>query len=552
MLPPRSTLAAMAVMLTASQTVSGQGMHGGQDEQGHVPLRILERPLPLRDGIGKAHEGVTTSSADAQAYYDQGLAYLHSYVWIEAARSFNQALRLDAGLAMAYLGLSYALGELGELEGASQASRQASGLADRVTDLERLRINLRATQLIAAAQPDKPSIRSDYLKQFDEALMKYPKDVELLLLRGRTNDRTHEAPGMGSGVGSVAFYERALAQQPHYFAAHHYLTHAYENLGRTDVALAHAAEYARLAPAVPHAHHMYGHVLRRVNRMQDAIAEFRRADELELAYFQTERIAPQYDWHYHHNLDLLGASYKYTGQMRQAEAVLQRSFELPSIELSQELNEDAWPMFLLQQGRTEQALSATHALVSRSEPVVQALGHLLTSRVLMALNRMDEATKEGDQAIRQMREATLGGVLLPQLQLTQGEFLLRKGQTEPGRATLREAVAKLRSDPGSDISTQTLLRLEGVWRLSRDLGDRILAAEVANQMQQFDPTYAGTHYALATSADWQGNLATAQAEYKAALQGWSEADPDFGSLTAARHRLVVLKSSKRTEPSKWP
>jgi tetratricopeptide (TPR) repeat protein len=254
-----------------------------------------------------------------------------------------------------------------------------------------------------------------------------------------------------------------------------------------DVALEHAAEYVRLSPEVPHAHHMYGHVLRHANRMQDAIAEFRRADELELAYLQTENIAPEYDWHYHHNLDLLGTSYEYTGQMRQAEAVLRRSFDLASIQLSQELNEDAWPMLLLQQGRTEQALSATHTLVSRSEPMVQALGRLLASRVLMALSRLDDATEEGDQAIRRMRKTTIGGVLLPQLQVTQGEFLLRKGEIERGRAVLREAVAKLRTDPGSDMWTQTLLRLEAVWRLSRDLGDRILAADVAKQMQQYDP-----------------------------------------------------------------
>jgi hypothetical protein len=112
---------------------------------------------------------------------------------------------------------------------------------------------------------------------------------------------------------------------------------------------------------------------------------------------------------------------------------------------------------------------------------------LLASRVLMALSRLDDATEEGDQAIRRMRKTTIGGVLLPQLQVTQGEFLLRKGEIERGRAVLREAVAKLRTDPGSDMWTQTLLRLEAVWRLSRDLGDRILAADVAKQMQQYDP-----------------------------------------------------------------
>ena len=52
-----------------------------------------QRPVPIRTGIGIAHDAVSTKSKEAQAFYDQGLAYLHSYVWLEAARSFNQALR---------------------------------------------------------------------------------------------------------------------------------------------------------------------------------------------------------------------------------------------------------------------------------------------------------------------------------------------------------------------------------------------------------------------------------------------------------------------------
>src|SRR6266550_5931844 len=75
---------------------------------GWVPREILERPVTLREGIGTIHEAVTTSSKEAQAFYDQGLAYLHSYVWIEAARSFNEALRLDPKLAIAHAALSLA------------------------------------------------------------------------------------------------------------------------------------------------------------------------------------------------------------------------------------------------------------------------------------------------------------------------------------------------------------------------------------------------------------------------------------------------------------
>src|SRR5689334_7151835 len=55
-----------------------------------VPSDLLERPLTLRDGRGVVHESVSTASPQAQSFYDQGLAYLHSYIWIEAARSFHQ------------------------------------------------------------------------------------------------------------------------------------------------------------------------------------------------------------------------------------------------------------------------------------------------------------------------------------------------------------------------------------------------------------------------------------------------------------------------------
>ncbi len=79
--------------------------HEGHELVGWVPQEILERPVSLRRDIGNVHEKVTTSSSEAQAFYDQGLNYLSSYVWIEAARSFHQALRLDPKLAAAYAGL---------------------------------------------------------------------------------------------------------------------------------------------------------------------------------------------------------------------------------------------------------------------------------------------------------------------------------------------------------------------------------------------------------------------------------------------------------------
>lgn len=56
---------------------------------GLVPREVLVRPVAIRSGIGLVDEKVTTASTAAQAFYNQGLAYLHSYVYIEAGRSFQ-------------------------------------------------------------------------------------------------------------------------------------------------------------------------------------------------------------------------------------------------------------------------------------------------------------------------------------------------------------------------------------------------------------------------------------------------------------------------------
>src|ERR1700681_2248919 len=102
-----------------------------------IPAELLERPVTIRTGIGTVHDGVTTSSMDAQKFYDQGLAYLHHYNWIEASRSFNQTLRLDPKLALAYIGLSYAYAGVNQPGAARSALERALALGPASSEHER-------------------------------------------------------------------------------------------------------------------------------------------------------------------------------------------------------------------------------------------------------------------------------------------------------------------------------------------------------------------------------------------------------------------------------
>src|SRR5262249_40028089 len=169
-----------------------------------------------------------------------------------------------------------------------------------------------------------------------------------------------------------------------HFAAHHYLVHALENIGRIDEALKHAEIYARTAPSVPHALHMYGHDLRRVGRVDEAIAQFRRADELERAYYKAENIPPEFDWHHEHNLDLLATSYQYQGRIKQAESLMREAFAIPSTQDTLEFNKKQWPAFLILRGRNEEAIEASMMLAKSRWDIVRSIGHVMASHALLA------------------------------------------------------------------------------------------------------------------------------------------------------------------------
>src|SRR6266481_2561351 len=172
-------LAIMQACLLVVWVAPVLAQHEGHEQHevvGWVPQDILERPLSLRRDIGNLHEKVTTSSADAQAFCDQGLNYLSSYVWIEAARSFHQALRLDANLAAAYLGLSNVYVALQDIPAARSALDQARSFSAQVSEHERQRIEIQS-QLVDFLE-DKQNLDKfvGYRKAIYDALMADPKD----------------------------------------------------------------------------------------------------------------------------------------------------------------------------------------------------------------------------------------------------------------------------------------------------------------------------------------------------------------------------------------
>ena len=492
----------------------------------------------MRNGIGTAHDDASTKSAEAQAFYDQGLAYLHSYVWIEAARSFHEALRLDSALALAHVGLSYCYVELGKPAQAKQAIATAQDLVRKSSvDHVRRHVEARALQMAAEDSPRDVTRLAAYRKSLDAAIAAFPEDVELLLKRGMSESPDPADRGQGSVIASLPLYDRAMKIVPNHFAARHYSAHAFENNGRTKEAVEAASSYASQAPNIPHARHMHGHELRRSGRVMEAIAQFEAADKIQRDYFAREKVAPELDWHHAHNLDLLAASYQYIGQMRKAEGLLKQAFTLPSSLLVQVVNKRDYPACLIGRGRLDDALAAAKTLGSHPHPVVQAAAQIEAGFALLSMNRPADAASASNAALRALKAAPDGqGLVVIPLEALQGEFRLRTAQRDQGRQGIERAALKWRALPGPDAWTQSVFRLEALARSARQVGDWPLAARMAQLMLEHDANYAGTHYALALVAQHDGNTATAGREFDLAVKAWANADKDLPELAIARRK----------------
>lgn len=527
------------VAAVAGPVMPQHASHEASGKAAAVPEAILEVPIGIHTGTGRTHQRVSTSSQQAQAFYDQGLSYLHSYVWIDAARSFHQALRMDSHLAMAYLGLADAEIGLQDVGAARSACEQAEALKQYMTAGEQGWLTIRDREVRFLESPDEQSFAA-YVQAIEDAIKASPRDPWLLVQRGLATESSPFTHGQASGAASLPYYKRALAIDPGNLAAFHYEIHANENMGNIKAALDESTVYARLAFSIPHAHHMRGHELMRTGRTLEAIEEFQKTDQLEKNYYATEKIPPQYDWHHAHNLQLLAMNYALLGQHSKAEKLLREAFSLPAYTEFLAYNRRAWPEFLIGRGRYEEALQACRKLAESPWPMARMAAHSLEGEAALGLDRSDDAKQELAIAARdaeQLPERVAS--ISPYPAVLKAAILLREGRTEEGESIYVNVEKAATSMPGPDGWIAAVFLLESIARDAREAGDWELSQYTAEQMIKHDPYYAGGHYAFGLVAEHAGEPEGAREMFQQAVSLWSHGDRDLAELVTARRKLAA-------------
>jgi len=243
-------------------------------------------PPPLFEGLGTHTWKVTTSSAEAQRYFNQGLALLHGFNHGSAIRSFQEAARLDPACAMAHWGIALASGphinfpvvpppaaELAwsELSLAQQHAATAS-------PLERDLIAALGKRYASPQPDDRSKLDLAYADAMREVWKKYPNDTDVgaffaeAMMDLRPWDQwTPEGeaqPGTEEIIATLDAVLKLDAQHP--FANHLYI-HAVEASPHPERALAAADRLRDLQPGLAHNVHMPSHIDIRLGRWQEAV-----------------------------------------------------------------------------------------------------------------------------------------------------------------------------------------------------------------------------------------------------------------------------------------
>lgn len=293
-LPPRwrGTAAAAAVAAAVAGTATTTGS---------AATATPTREAPFFEGLGSYTMPVTTSSALAKRYFDQGVMLMYGFNHAEAERSFREAARLDPECALCWWGAAYVVGPnlnapmeadaVPRAWGALQKARAAAAVQPAATPRERALIEALGARYAETPPEDRTALDGAYMVAMRAVAQRFPEDLDIQVLFAeslldlrpwRWYSKTGE-PEPGTEE-LVAILEGVLARNPDHPGAIHYYIHGTEGSRAPERAEAFADKLPALAPGLGHLVHMPSHTYFQIGRYHDGVRVNLEAERADNAY----------------------------------------------------------------------------------------------------------------------------------------------------------------------------------------------------------------------------------------------------------------------------
>jgi len=514
---------------------------------------------PLFAGTGEHRRPVETASAEAQQYFDQGLAFLYAFNHDEAIRSFQAAAELDPGCAMAQWGIAYANGphinnpavppqrEAAAFAAASEAVRLASSLEDGP---DRALIEAVAVRYASPQPADRAPLDQAFADAMAEVHRRFPGDGDVGALYAEALLDLHPWD-LWTQAGEpkewtpriVAVLDDVLERHPQHPLALHLYIHAVEasnEPGRADAA---ADALRDLMPGLGHMVHMPSHIDVRRGRWEAAIAANTKAIEADRAYRELAPAPPDfYRLYISHNRHMKAYAAMMIGRSEVALTTIREMVaDIPEDWLQANASWAdgfiAMPYEVLMRfGRWQEILD--HPEPPEYIPLTRSMRFAARAVALAALGRPEEARAE-QRAFLAARaavaeDATFGNnraydILDVAERLVEGEILYREGRKDEGIAALYEAAARedeLRYDEPPDWIQPIRHALGATLLMERRFAD---AEAVYREDLARLPGNGWSLYGLGRALRLQGKTAEAEQVEARFAEAWQGADTTLRS-----------------------
>lgn len=329
------TLALFTCLLLCATPVYPQ--HGSHDmtavpgEKPTAPPQIKALLLP---GFGTYGHPVTTTNAEAQSFFDQGLRLVYAFNKEEAVRSFKRAAELDPQMAMAYWGVALGLGSNLSLrigreqqQAPYEAIQKALSLASKAPDHERAYIEALSKRYSIDPAADLKKLAADYSGAMRKVWERYPDDPDagalyaesLILLRPDEPFWLEDGKPAPNTEEIVGVLESVLRRNPDHVGAIHFYIHAVESSPHPERALSYALRLKELMPGAGHIVHMPSHIYMRIGDYAASAQSNKEALLADESYFKFRDRGSAYRAILHtHTLQYLAISYAMEGRYADA------------------------------------------------------------------------------------------------------------------------------------------------------------------------------------------------------------------------------------------
>jgi hypothetical protein len=300
------------------------------------------RTAPLGN-LGSYHRPITTASAEAQKFFDEGLTLLYGFNHEESFRSFALAAAKDPGAPMPHWGMALALGtNINDVAPADRLKQGYAHLAEAQkrrsagSEVEQGLVDALARRYVADPTGDQMVREQAYSSAMGELAKRFPEDADVATLyaeslmnlrpwRLYTKDGVPE-PGTARIVAAL---EGVMQRDPNHPGANHYYIHAVEASKSPQRALTQAGRLESLVPGAGHLVHMPAHIYIRTGQYAKSAKSNADAAAVDEKYFKDTGASGFYaTMYYGHNLQFESAAAMFAGNLSQARAAAQRTVKL--------------------------------------------------------------------------------------------------------------------------------------------------------------------------------------------------------------------------------